>query len=201
MKQLILILLIIPLLTACPDKSDDKRQDNLEAFRSNHFNFTSLEKRSYKKIRFRLPKAFKYDYNTGYGYKTDAFARRDYDLGIIFTVERFTDDDLESELMEDYIVESDLLNAFHDAYTFRRYESLNNGGAAFKKDVKKGVGFPGVIQMLSGKSSSYSDHLYYATATLKIKDEYYIFQMISTEEMMGYVYDDFERILKSVRSK
>ena len=149
-----------------------------------------------------MPKSFDIDYGNRHCYKSSALNRRDYTLGIIFTVERFTEDDLESELMEDYyLVDDDLLNSFHDAYADRRYESLTNASISFKKDTKKNIKFKGVTQTLSGRNSSYSDDVYYAMATLKVRKEYYIFQFISKREMMDYVYDDFERLLASVRHK
>lgn len=203
MKRLIVLLLIVPLLTACPGKADpDKdREDSVASFRDHGYNFIAFKKQDYKNIRFKMPKSFEFDYGGGYCYKRSSLNRRDFPLGIIFTVERFTEDDLESELMEDYIIEDDLLNGFHDAYAERRYESLHNASISFKKDTKKNVKFDGITQTLSGKYSDYADHLYYAMATLKVKDEYYVFQMIAKKEVMDYVYDDFERILATVRKK
>lgn len=201
MKRLIVIILMIPLLTACPGNADKEQKDTAAAFRENGYNFVSYKKQDYKNIRFKLPKAFEFDYGSGYCYKRSSLNRRVFALGVIFTVERFTEDDLESELMEDYVIEEDLLNGFHDAYADRRYESLHNASISFKKDTKKNVKYKGITQTLSGKYSDYADHLYYAMATLKIKDEYYVFQMIAKKDMMDYVYDDFERILATVRRK
>lgn len=202
MKHFFLIILLMPLLTACPNSSSEKeKEDSAQTFRDNQYNFPSWKKQKYKNIRFKIPKSFEFDYGNQYCYKSSALTRRDFSLGIIFTVERFTEDDLESELMEDYMIEKDLLNGFHDAYVERRYESLHQSGVSFKKDTKKNVKHKGVIQTLFGRTSDYADDLYYATATLKIKKEYYIFQCIAKKDMMDYVYDDFERILTTVRSR
>jgi len=202
MKRLIVIILLLPLLTACPKEKEEERTDTAKAFRENGYNFPGYEKLTYKNIKLRIPTSFEYDYGSSYCYKVSALCRRDYALGIIFTVERFDEDDLESELMVDYMIEEDLLNGFHDAYVARRFESLYNGSVSFKKDIKKTVKFKGVIQTLSGNYSEYADQeLYYVTATLKVGEEYYVFQMISPKEMMNYVYDDFEHILETVRKK
>lgn len=206
MKRLIVIIFIVPLLTgltACNEKNpNEEEKDHVENFRNNGYNYTKLKKQGYKKIRFMVPDALKYNYTTNYCFKPDALSRRDFPLGIVFSVERLTKNDVNSELFEDYILtEDDLLNSFHDAYTERRYESLYESSSSFKKDVKKNVKFDGVIQTVRGQNSSYSEELYYATATLQVDKEYYVFQMITTKDMMDYVYDDFERILASVRKK
>ncbi|MDH4471215.1 MAG: hypothetical protein QE487_01335 [Fluviicola sp.] len=202
MKRLIVMIFLLPLLTACPDGGNEENEDTLKAFRENGYNFSEFKKQGYKNIRFKMPKSFEVDYGNNYCYKPSALSRRDYALGVIFTVERFTEDDLESELMEDfYLVDDDLLNSFHDAYADRRYESLTNASISFKKDTKKNIKFKGVTQTISGRSSDYADDIYYVMATLKVRKEYYVFQFISKHEMMDYVYDDFERMLATVRHK
>lgn len=202
MKRLIVMIFLLPLLTACPSGGNEDAEDALKAFRENGYNFTNFKKQGYKNIRFKIPKSFEIDYGNSYCYKSSSLNRRDYALSVIFTVERFTEDDLESELMEDfYLVDEDLLNSFHDAYADRRYESLTNASISFKKVTKKNIKFKGVTQTLSGRNSDYSDDMYYAMATLKVRKEYYVFQFISKREMMDYVYDDFERILATVRHK
>jgi hypothetical protein len=202
MKRLIIIVFIVPLLMACPRKSEDERTDTAKAFRENNYDFPAYRKTAYKNIKFRLPESFEFDYGNRYCYKSSSLNRRDFQLGIIFTVERFTEDDLESELMADYMIEDDLLNGFHDAYARRRYESLYEATVSFKKDLKKGSKFKGIIQTIGGKSSDYSEeYLYYVMATVKAEDEYYVFQFITQKEMMDYVYDDFEHILASIRKK
>jgi hypothetical protein len=202
MKHLIVLLFIVPLLTGCPKDKQKDRTDTAKAFRDNGYNFPEYTKLVYKNIRLQIPKSFEFDYGSGYCYKASAMNRRDFGLGVIFTVERFDEDDLESELMEDYMIEDDLLNGFHDAYVYRRFESLYNGSISFKKEVRKTIKFEGVIQTVSGKYSEYTEQeLYYVTSTLKVDDEYYVFQIITPKEMMNYVYDDFEHILETVRKK
>jgi hypothetical protein len=202
MKHLIVLILIVPLLAGCPKDREEERTDTAKAFRENGYNFPGFKKITYKNIRMQIPESFEFDYGSGYCYKASAMNRRDFALGVIFTVERFTEDDLESELMMDYMIEEDLLNGFHDAYVYRRYESLYNGSVSFKKDIKKTIKFKGVTQTLAGRYSEFTEQeLYYAMATLKVKDEYYVFQLITPKAMMDYVYDDFEHILETVRKK
>lgn len=205
MKFLITLAILIPMLFAsCAHSDPEKEQENvMKAFKENDYNFTSYKKKSYRGVKFKLPTSFDVDYGGGYTYKRDAFMRRNYQLGIIFTVEKFTKYDINSELLNDYLIEdeSDFLNSFHDAYSSRRYESLHGASISYKKVTKKNIPYKGVTQVVSGSSSQSSNTHYYAMATLKVKEDYYVFQMITTPEMMSYVFDDFERILSTVRSK
>lgn len=207
MKYLIALTILIPLLfTSCASSDSEKsQQDVLKAFKDNNYNFSNYKKIRYKGIKFKLPNAFEVDYGGGYTYKPNAFLRRQYQLGIIFTVEKFTKYDINSELMEDYLIEDekDFLNSFHDAYSDRRYESLHEASISYKKVTKKNIPHKGITQVVAGRSSSsrYSETYYYAMTTLKVKDDYYVFQMITAPEMMHYVFDDFERILATVRAK
>lgn len=201
MKRLLFLLLLLPLLTACPPDKDTSKE-TLKKFRKDGYNMTSLKTHVYGTIRFRLPATMQHDYSTHYAYKSTAFRRREQNLGILFTAERFQEADRYSELMEEYVyADNDLLNSFHDAYVNRRMHSLDQGGASFKKEVRSNVKFPGAIQVVSGESTYDDALLYYATATLKVDEDYYIFQFICDKPMMDYVYDDFERILASVRKK
>ena len=201
MKRVIFFLLLLPLINACsPGKETSK--DILKRFKTDGYNMSPLKRTVYGAIKFQLPETMEVDYSSTYAYKSTAFTRREYNLGILFSVERFTEGDLYSELMTDYpVVGDDFLNGFHDAYVNRRLESLYQGGTTFKKDVSKKVKFPGTIQVISGQSSEGYNFLYYVTSTLKVDKDYYIFQFICEKEMMDYVFDDFERILASVRKK
>jgi len=204
MKHFFLIILLIPMLTACPgsNRSKQKQKDDVQAFYNNNYNFTNWKKHAYKGIKFKLPSSFEVDYGTRYCYKSSALTRRNYTLGVLFTVERFTEDDLESELMYNTVVEDDILNAFHDAYVDRRFRSLDEAGVSFKKDLRKNVKFKGVIQTVAGRTSEYAEEdLYYITATMQVDQSYYVFQFISAKALMDYVYDDFERLLATVRKQ
>lgn len=188
------------LFTACPP-NDDSAEGVQKSFQEHHYNLVDLEKKIYKNITFKLPKSFSIDYGASYTFKKGGMHRREYTLGIIFSVERFTNTDFESEFMEDYFMENDVLNSFHDAYIDRRSKSLEESASSFKKDFKKNAKFEGVFQTVKGTSYSGSYPLYYSMATLNVNDEYYVFQFIAEKQMMDVVQDDFERLLASVRKK
>src|ERR1044071_7215875 len=101
MKRLIVIIFILPLLTACPENPNEEEKDHVEGFRNDGYNYTKSIKKGYKKIRFQMPDAFKENYMTDHCFKSDAFSRRDFPLGVVFSVERLTKNDVNSELFED----------------------------------------------------------------------------------------------------
>jgi hypothetical protein len=198
MKQFIFILVLTPLLTACPSSQTNKAE-LLKEFRANGHNFKKLKKKGYANIEFRIPETMTVDYNTGHVYKKTALTLREEITGALFTVEKFTEQDLATELMEKTVVRTDLLNSFQEAYVDRRMSSLAGGVSTFKKTTGRRVLFPGVIQTVTGERTGYEEPLYYAVATLKVENEYYLFQFIASRQLMAYVYDDFEHILSSVR--
>jgi hypothetical protein len=75
---------------------------------------------------------------------------------------------------------------------------LTGGVSALKKDLPKSVKYKGVVQVVREYSSK-DDPDYYAVATMKIKNRYYIFTWLTGKEMMSYTYDDFIDILETVR--
>jgi hypothetical protein len=72
---------------------------------------------------------------------------------------------------------------------------------SIKKDLFSTSKKRGVIQIVRGSTTNlYNEFLLYATATIQLKNEYYVFQFITTSDMMNYAYDDFRRMLYSVKA-
>jgi hypothetical protein len=153
----------------------------------------------YQNISFQLPGKFEQDYNHDYTVKSSSLTKENYVIGINFSVEHFTESDLEKPFIKENGFNINPLNTIHDAYIARRYNSLVDGGIAIKKTFNKKKNYKGLIQMVSGNDEYSSDETYYATATIQLDKDYYVFQWITTQEMMSYVYDDFERVLYSVK--
>jgi len=194
-----LLLLLIPtfLVAGCFDY-DKENKEIREAFKTNHYNFKLDKTLKYEGISFKIPEHFKKNYSHNYTIKNSSLTRTCDALNIYFSVERFTNSDLNRDFVSDFVVEDDLLNTFQDAYVWRRYESLDNAGVSIKKELPKTFKHKGVIQTISG-DGTYSGRAYYVTSTMKVGNDYYVFQWITSKPVMNYVYDDFEQILKSVR--
>lgn len=194
-----LMLLFIPtfLITGCFDY-DKENKEIREAFKNNHYNFKLDKTLKYEGISFKLPDHFKQNYSHNYTIKNSSLTRTSNAFNIYFSVERFNKSDLNREFVSNFVVKGDLLNTFQDAYVWRRFESLDNSGVSIKKELPKTFKNKGLIQTISG-DGTYSGQAYYVTSTLKVGKEYYVFQWITSKPIMNYTYDDFERILKSVR--
>lgn len=194
-----LMFLFIPafLIAGCFDY-DKENKEIREAFKNNHYNFKLDKTLKYEGISFKLPDHFKQNYTHNYTIKNSSLTRTSNAFNIYFSVERFNKSDLYREFVTDFVVKNDLLNTFQDAYVWRRFESLDNSGVSIKKELPKTFKNKGLIQTVSG-DGTYSGQAYYVTSTIKVGEEYYVFQWITSKPIMNYTYDDFERILKSVR--
>jgi len=194
-----LVFLLIPtfLVAGCFDY-DKENKEIREAFKNNHYNFKLDKTLKYEGISFKLPDHFKQNYSHNYTIKNSSLTRTSNAFNIYFSVERFNKSDLNREFVYDFVIENDLLNTFQDAYVWRRFESLDNSGISIKKELPKTFKNKGLIQTVSG-DGTYSGQAYYVTSTIKVGKEYYVFQWITSKPIMNYTYDDFERILKSVR--
>lgn len=194
---------ILPLLAStlffagCIDYDKENKKIR-EEFKTNHYNFKLDKTLKYEGISFQLPKHFARHYSHNFTVKNSSLTRFSNALNIYFSVERFNKSDLNRPFVADFVIKGDLLNTFQDAYVSRRYGSLDNAGISIKKELPKNFKHKGIIQTVAG-DGDYSGQTYYATATVKVKDNYYVFQWISSKPIMNYTYDDFERILKSIQ--
>jgi hypothetical protein len=193
------LLLLIPafLIAGCFDY-DKKNKEIREEFKKNHYHFKLDKTLKYRGISFKLPAHFTKTYSHNFTVNTSSLTRISNALNIYFSVERFDKSDLRRSFVSDFVIQNDLLNTFQDAYVWRRFQSLDNSGVSIKKELPKSFKHKGLIQTISGEGS-YSGQTYYVTATMKVGNGYYVFQWISNKPIMNYTYDDFERILKSVR--
>jgi hypothetical protein len=200
MKFLIASLCCLLLFGACVD--NEGTQETFEDFKSNDYNFNLDKKFSYKNIIFQLPSSFKKSFSTRFTITNHSNTFHQQRIGMYFSVERFLPLDKSRAFVQDFIIEEDLLNTFQDAYAYKRYESLQDGGLSVKKDLFNTTNKKGVIQVLNGDSNNfYGEEMRYALASIKIKNEFYVFQFITNKSLMGYSMDDFKRILHSVKSK
>lgn len=195
--RLLLVLVPFILMGGCVDYNKENKEIR-EAFKKNHYNFALDKTIKYEGISFHIPKHFKRYYSHNFTIKNSSITRTSNALNIYFSVERFTKSDLRREFVSDFIIKHDLLNTFQDAYVWRRFASIDNGGISIKKELPKNLKQKGVIQTVAG-DGAYAGMTYYATATIQVKDNYYVFQWITSKQIMNYTYDDFERILKSVK--
>lgn len=200
MKFLIASFCCLLMFSACVD--EEGTQETFEEFKSNDYNFNLDKKFSYKNITFQLPSSFKKSFSTRFTITNHSNTFHQQRIGMYFSVESFLPVDKSRAFVQDFIIEEDLLNTFQDAYAYKRYQSLQDGGLSVKKDLFNTPTKQGVIQVLHGDSNNfYGEEMRYALATIKIKNEFYVFQFITNKSLMNYSMDDFKHILHSVKSK
>jgi len=159
--------------------------------------FPNLSKVYYNGIRFKLSELFFDEGYANYTIKDNALTKGIYDLRLHFSVENFSKAEADA-IKFTFSDDTELLDAVHDNYVFRREESLAEFFTSIKKNVPKKVGFNGVIQTIEGKNYEEEPSTMYFMATIEIDNIYYVFQMIGKKENMAYLYDDFIELLNSI---
>lgn len=192
--HILFLLTLVVLLTACPRV---QYEDAKKKLYKNHMDLPDPEINYYSGIRFKLSNLFTDAYNKDYVLKDDALTRVIYDLDLNFSIEEF--DASEAQAFQFAFSENtDLLNAVHDHYSFKRQNSLEEHFTSIKKSVPKTVGFNGVIQTIEDTEDLDEENLLYIMSTVEIRNKYYVFQLIGKKDNMGYLYDDFLNILNSI---
>ena len=122
-------------------------------------------------------------------------------LDVYFSVEVFDTVDVANFGEDINQYSSNPLDIIQDFYVRKRVNSLHEPRVSIKKELPKSVKFEGCIQAVKGKNYDYEyqEQTNYFTATLKIEDEFYVFQLIGKADNMSYLYDDFVDLLSSVR--
>ena len=185
---------ILMLTTACPGSSYDS---DLKKLQKNGMDFPDLRKEYYNGVNFQLSEMFINDYENSYTLSENSLTKVIYVLDLNFSVEAFNEEDAEV-IRYAFDEEIESIDAVHDNYIIKRQKSLYEHSTSIKKELPKSVKYPGYIQVVHGGSFSTEAASTYFTATLKIDDQYFVFQMIGRRDNMGYLYDDFIDILSSV---
>jgi len=171
----------------------------LQRIQSNNMDFPDTRSEYYNGVRFELSELFESSYYDRFVLSGDYMVKAIEDLNIYFSMEFFSVEDAEG-IRYKFEDEEDLslMDAVHDNYTIKRNASLDEATISIKKPVPGTVGFPGVMQTISGTYDYYDEPNIYFMATLDLKDQIVVIQLIGKKENMGYLYDDFIDIISSV---
>ena len=187
---------LVSILMACPPS----RKSDLKRIQANNMDLPNVNYVGYEGIDFGLSDLFDKEYSTEFAYSgDDAFCRVIRSLDVYFSVEVFGAMDVAEFGEEINQSSSNELSIVQDFYVGKRSNSLYEPMVSIKKEVPKSVKFPGYIQVVKGKEYEYEDPTNYFTASLKVGNQYYVFQLIGKADNMGYLYDDFIDLLSSVR--
>ena len=187
---------ILMLTTACPGP---RGKSNAKKLNENNQNFPDLERYVFEDISFMKPEMFDKEYSENYILSDIYETFTAYDVYIHLSVELFDNEQLQ---IIQYAQDNQLkdLEALHNHYIERRINSLYKSNVSIKKKVPKSVGFKGYTQVVHEESNEYSEPSSYFIATIQVKNEFYVFQLIGKKENMGYLYDDFINLLSSIES-
>ena len=192
---LFLISSLLILLCGCPAPVSENKA--LKDFQKQQFDFQKKMKINFQGISFLYPDFFQKG-NKDHLLKANGISLVSYDLGIYLSVEKLKQSDL-LKYVKDYDHKNNYLRVAHDYYMENRRNSLlfyeNSVNSALPKDCR----YDGMMEVLYGRNEDIDDDLKYFIATMEKEGAFYVFQLICTHEMSGYLWDDFEDILKSVR--
>jgi len=160
-------------------------------------NFPGLSEIYFEGIKFKLSSIFDNAYNDRYVLSSTSESYIVYDMNLHFSVEKFNQDEIES-IKFSFEEEISSLNAIHDNYILKRKSSLSNGRSSTKTKIGNLSPYDGWIQIVQGTVSTEDSNALYFTATIEIEEDIFVFQLIGKEENMGYFYDDFLELIKSI---
>ena len=200
--QVIFSLILVSLvLTACPKEEPEQAQvplTDLERIQLNNMDLPDERRHFFSGIRYRLSELFQRSNDDYFVLAEDYDVKLIYDLRLYFSIERFSEAEaIGIRYSFDYDSIS-LLNAVHDNYAIKRNASLEEATVSIKKAVPESVGFEGVMQTISGKNYFGNPANTYFMASLNVNNDIYVVQLIGKEENMGYLYDDFIKIISSI---
>lgn len=194
----IVLMGLLSVLAACPPSG----KSDLKLIQANNMDLPNLKYVGYESIDFALSDLFDVVYSKDYAISgDDAMCRVIRALDVYFSVEVFDTVDVANFGEDINQYSSNPLDIIQDFYVRKRVNSLHEPRVSIKKELPKSVKFEGCIQAVKGKNYDYEyqEQTNYFTATLKIEDEFYVFQLIGKADSMSYLYDDFVDLLSSVR--
>jgi hypothetical protein len=200
MLKILALSFLAVILFACNTSSD--KDFTIDDFYANNNNLILDKEHKYQDIEFKLPESFTDYYSNSITIGNNSRTFNQYKLGLIFTVEKFTENDVYRPFVRYEPTTSNLTDLFHSGYVNTRARSIDESEVSIKKSIKTSKKLKGIIQYVSDKDYYKKDvKKIYATATFQIKKDYYVFQWIVDNEMMSYTMDDFMQILNSVKPR
>lgn len=200
MKYLAIFALIAStfLLTGCPGgENGGAYVSDLEKVQRNNMDLPKPTKHYFNGIRYELSSIFHGHYDNKYVVSDVHDLAMNDQLNLYFSIESFDQNDVE-EFQFEFEDSLSQLDAVHDHYAIKRNASLEEATVSIKKVVPKSVGYPGVMQVINGSTYRGSTPNSYFFATIDLKDQIIVVQLIGRQENMGYLYDDFIDIISSI---
>lgn len=192
-------LLVAFVLAGCPGENQSPVYlSDLEKLQKNNMDFPDLRPQYFNGVRFKLSDLFRRTYYDQFVLSDNYDIRVINELSLYFSIESFSLSDAESIKYNFENEEISLMDAVHDNYIIKRNASLEEATISIKKAAPKSVGYPCMMQTISGVYDYDDLANTYFLATLDLEDQIVVVQLIGKKENMGYLYDDFIDILSSI---
>ncbi|MCR9173036.1 MAG: hypothetical protein NXI10_11115 [bacterium] len=188
-------------LTGCPGDEEEPvaiYKTNLERIQENNMDLPDPQRFTFGGVRYDISELFLSSYFDAFVLADEYQIRSIDELNLYFSIERFPEVEAEGIRYQFDNEEISLLDAVHDSYAIKRNASLEEATISIKKPVPESVGFPGVIQTISGENYRGLPSNTYFMASLDVSGDIYVVQLIGKAENMGYLYDDFIEIISSI---
>lgn len=159
--------------------------------------FKKFEKKTFKNVCYELPINFEKTYLRNFVTKPlKSVTLKSNHPDIYFSIENYNSNEV-ADILQTSIDINANFSLFHDYYFNKRFESLTNPYSSIKKWIPRTQNKT-IFQTVDGENND-GITLTYFTSSIKVNSEIYIIQLIGSKEIMQYIYDDFMKILKSVK--
>lgn len=198
-KSLCSFLIALFLFTACPPvKVKNEGKIRLE---KNNMDFDSFENYYFEGVNYKLWDVFKPEFYREYTLSDVSERFSVENLNLYFSIEKFSLEQAQ-DILFSFNEDIDLVDAVHQNYMNHRIDySYEDIKISSKTAIPDSIGVNGFIQVIEDgeklpRNESYGST--YFIATFKKKNQYYVIQLIGPISNMGYLYDDFIDLVKSV---
>lgn len=197
-KILFIVISLVSLAFSCNNRG--LKQSKLKELKKNNYDFPELIQREHNDVSFQLSKWFTKSYNDNYVIQDNALTETVQNLGVHFSFETFNKSDIEKIIYFQERTKSedealDVLKYYIKQRTESMYESFLSDASVLPENTLQN----GYYQTIHTSEDAYSDGTTYIIASIKRKNEVHVLQMIAASESMTYLFDDFMRIIQSMR--
>ncbi len=202
MRIIYKFLLLLPLTVACPNQNSTSI-DVIE-LQSNNMDFKKWIITDFIDITYLLPAKFEKELESNYTIdKYSSQQKSISSLSLYFSIEKFTD--TTATILKNVNNEKTNLNAIQKNYIRSIQNSLSQSNIeGFRTSELKRISKICLSQVIIQNyvrqykwDTDYSKT--YFIATKKIKNSFYVFQLIGKSENMKYLQDDFFKIVNSAK--
>lgn len=190
-----IILILISLISSC---QSEKKVSARKLLSENHMDFPEYKQLNYAGIQFNCPTLFEHSFDRSFIVKNKGLVKENTELYLNFSIEAFSKKEV-LQFQKEFSGKIDLLNALHDYYIQKRKKSITNYWISIKKSTPHSKNFKGVFQSIDGDLHNNGYFTTYFTTTIECKKKFYVIQLIGQRENMGYLYDDFNKIITSIK--